>query len=72
MDNRSPAAGPFHHRYQIVFTCDVGYKLEGNSTIECINGQFNNPVPSCVQERKSKFFIPCHRFANSCCYVQET
>ncbi len=45
-----PTGGPYHHGQEVLFICNSGYKLEGDPTIICTDGQFNKPVASCVQE----------------------
>ncbi len=37
--------GPFCDGDKVVFTCDAGYELEGDSTVKCTNGQFNSQRP---------------------------
>ncbi len=42
------AAAPYKHGDKIVYNCDDGYELEGDATIQCVNGEFNKPVPTCI------------------------
>ncbi len=52
--HKHPASGLYDHGDQIVFTCDAGYEMEGDSTIKCVYGYFNKPIPKCVQEMSGK------------------
>ena len=54
----SPAEGPFCYGEEIVYTCNPGYKMEGNPVIECTDtSQFNKPIPSCVQDTSGRLSI---------------
>ncbi|XP_033119937.1 complement receptor type 2-like [Anneissia japonica] len=39
--------GSFNHGGSIIFTCDVGYTLVGESTITCDNGQYSSSYAEC-------------------------
>ena len=46
----SSPSGPFSISDTVVYTCDVGYELVGNDTLECQNdGTFAPNPPSCVR-----------------------
>ncbi len=55
---RSPAAGPYPNGQEFQHTCNPGYELEGDSTIQCVDGLFNKPVPKCVQFNAGRFSVP--------------
>ena len=46
---RSPVASTHPCGTQINYTCNPGFNLQGNSTIQCkLNGQFEPTPPRCV------------------------
>ena len=50
------AEGPYHHGDEVAIVCKTGYHLNGNfSTVQCINGEFNKPIPACVLENAGRF-----------------
>ncbi len=52
-----PSKAFYHHGEEILFICDAGYELEGDSTIQCVDGQFKKPMPTCVQMTSGKFSL---------------
>ena len=33
----------------IIFTCNPGYTLKGESSAKCVNGKWSSPTPKCIK-----------------------
>ncbi len=52
-----PATGPYPNEQEVKYICHSGYELEGDSTIQCVDGQFNKLVPKCVKVNTRRFSV---------------
>ncbi len=65
--HKSPAFGPYHYGDQIVFTCNPGYTLEGDSAAVCTStGQFNKILPTCVVENSGWHYFSLQKRFTFC------
>ena len=48
--SRSPVVGPYINGTTVSFLCNDGYKLNGESSIMCVSGQWSGNVPQCISE----------------------
>ena len=56
---KSPTYGPYNHKDEIVFSCDDGYQLDGDSVLACEDtDHFNKPVPTCVKDKSGRSTFP--------------
>ncbi len=39
---------PHYLGIEIVYSCHPGYELQGDSTVQCFNGHFSKPTPTCI------------------------
>ncbi|XP_019626709.1 PREDICTED: sushi, von Willebrand factor type A, EGF and pentraxin domain-containing protein 1-like [Branchiostoma belcheri] len=46
---QTPPSGPYNHEQLVMFTCNSGYSLNGNSITRCqMDGTWSNAVPTCT------------------------
>ena len=49
--NGSISGNVYTHDSDVIYNCDVGYKLDGDNTTTCADGTWSGSTPTCVQGR---------------------
>ncbi len=59
------AGSPHRHGHEIVIICNAGYKLAGESSVQCAHGKFNKPIPACIKVTSGWFSSRILLFCNT-------